>query len=120
MKKLITLLLVAFSFTTAFAQEDYDVQEKPKETKKKMHCSRLFVDISSGINNNASLLGGGVDYHISNDFSVNGGVGIMSTWGYKFYLGGKIYFKPCHRGWALVAAQPLIRACPNTLLNWKQ
>jgi hypothetical protein len=98
MKNLIHIALAVISFTS-FAQND--APEKTEEVKKKPRCSKVYFDLSTGINNNGGLLGLGIDYHVSNDISVNAGIGPMSSWGYKFYLGGKAYLKPCHKGWAL-------------------
>eukprot|EP01030_Chromulinospumella_sphaerica_P009945 gene9945-9751_t len=64
---------------------------------------KLYLDLGTGINANTSLLGGGVDYHITQDISLNAGIGLLSTWGTKFYFGGKGYLKPCHKGWAFGA-----------------
>lgn len=63
-------------------------------------CSWVYIDLSTGINNNGGLLGGGVDVHVADDISLIGGVGLMTTWGYKAYTGVKCYLKPCHMGWA--------------------
>jgi hypothetical protein len=65
------------------------------------YCSKAYFDISTGINNNGGLLGLGIDVHAASKVSVNGGVGLVSSWGYKLYLGAKYYLKPCHKGWAV-------------------
>ncbi len=100
MKHLILALLMTLS-VTAFAQTDDKQEDKPAQQQKKSRCSKFYFDLSTGINNNGGLLGVGADYHLSSDFSLNAGVGSRTTWGYKGYLGGKIYLRPCHMGWAL-------------------
>jgi len=93
---------------TTFAQDDsgkpsnYDGAQRSERSANRS-CPRLYLDLGTGINANTSLLGGGVDYHITQDISLNGGIGLLSTWGTKFYFGGKGYLKPCHKGWAFGA-----------------
>lgn len=100
MKRIIYALIAALSITSATAQ----IVDEPRfdaPVKKRSRCSKVYFDLSTGINNNGGLLGVGADFHVSTDFSVNAGVGLLSSWGYKAYLGGKCYLRPCHRGWAL-------------------
>ncbi len=101
MKKILYVLIAVLSITSATAQIVEQPHEDAPVKKKRARCSKAYFDLSTGINNNGGLLGLGADVHVLNDFSINGGVGVMSTWGYKLYLGGKCYLKPCHMGWAL-------------------
>jgi hypothetical protein len=105
MRKLILIAITLFAATTVMAQ-DYDQTIQPTnkvkvKEKRSGSCSNLYIDLSTGLNNNAGLLGVGVDGHVSDAFSINGGVGLLTTWGYKLYLGGKYYFNSCHKGWAI-------------------
>lgn len=108
MRKVLLSALCLFSCLASFAQEDsrepanYDGAQRSKNNREK-NCSKLYLDLGTGINANTSLLGGGVDYHITQDISLNAGIGLLSTWGSKFYFGGKGYLKPCHKGWAFGA-----------------
>jgi hypothetical protein len=112
MKKFILSALVLLVSLAAMGQDypdNYEQGRKPSgdkvkyktERQKGSVCSRVYFDLSTGINNNGGLLGIGADVHVSGDFSVNAGLGILTTWGYKLYAGGKYFFKPCHKGWAI-------------------
>jgi hypothetical protein len=105
MRKLILFILSLFVSTAVLAQ-DYDETVRPinkvkVKKQKSRSCSNLYFDVSTGLNNNAGLLGVGVDGHVSDDLSFNGGIGLLTTWGYKLYAGGKYYFNSCHHGWAI-------------------
>ncbi len=63
-------------------------------------CPVFYLTISTGINNNTGLLSVSFEKPIAKSFSLEGGLGI-SSWGYKFYGGGKYYFRSCQRGWAV-------------------
>jgi hypothetical protein len=101
MKKIIPALLLLVSATCCFAQNEDNNTRTSDGSQRKMRssCDRLYFDASTGINNNGGLLSVGLDMHVSPDISINGGIG-LSSWGYKAYIGGKGYLKPCHKGWA--------------------
>jgi hypothetical protein len=63
-------------------------------------CPRVYIGFSTGINNPVGLLGPQVDLASTDRVSIGSGIG-LSSWGYKTYLEGRYYFKPCNRGWAL-------------------
>lgn len=107
MKKLILSLSVLLYSLAAMAQDDmYDQGLKPTGNRhmarnRESSCSKTYLDISTGINNNAGGLGIGMDFHVSDNVSLNGGIGLLTTWGYKFYGGGKYFFNSGHKGWAI-------------------
>lgn len=103
MKKQVLLLLALCSFFGAEAQEDHVVTEPGYRISKSARCPKVLIDLSTGYNNNGGLLGVGADYHFIPDVSVHGGVGIITTWGNKFYMGVKCHMRPCHQGWAFGA-----------------
>ncbi|MBX2904907.1 MAG: hypothetical protein KF744_02655 [Taibaiella sp.] len=108
MRKVLLSAIFIFTCIGSFAQEDsrepanYDGAQRTNKQAER-GCSKLYLDLGTGINANTSLLGGGVDYHITSDISLNAGIGLASSWGTKFYFGGKGYLKPCHKGWAFGA-----------------
>lgn len=93
MKKLISLTgLLAVLISTVVAQES---------NEDKVPCRKTFLGIQTGINNHSGLLGIGVEQGILPQWSAGAGVGIGS-WGTKFYVQGRYYFKPlCLIGSAL-------------------
>ena len=99
MKKL-TLLCMTL-LCTLYATAQPGREHTNYKAKKAVPCSKIYFDINTGLNNNGGLLGGGIDAHLGENVSINGGVGLLTTWGYKVYLGGKYFFNPCHKGWAL-------------------
>jgi len=103
MKKLTLALLFCLPGLFAVAQNR---NEPPvRETKKKerivrpVHCPKLYITTSSGINNNTGVIGFNFDVPVGPEISLDLGVG-TGTWGTKLYAGGKYYLEPCHRGWA--------------------
>lgn len=109
MKKLVLSLSVLLCSLAAIAQ-DYPgnneqglkpMGDKSRSRRREGPCSKVFLDLSTGLNNNGGLLGVGMDIHVADQVSINGGIGLLSTWGYKFYAGGKYFFKPSHTGWAI-------------------
>jgi len=100
MKKLIPVILLLLSATSSFAQSNEGSGSRDgSQRKASPTCGKLYFDASTGINNNGGLLSVGLDMHVAPDISINGGIG-LSSWGYKAYIGGKGYLKPCHKGWA--------------------
>lgn len=99
MKTIISLLAVLLSVLVCNGQTD--ATGEGTQRVKKSRCAKAFFDLSTGLNNNGGLLGLGADYHVTEDISINAGLGAITSWGYKFYLGTKFYFKPCHKGWAI-------------------
>jgi hypothetical protein len=100
MRKLIAAGLLILTSTGAFAQNDDNGYSDGSQRKMYARCSKLYIDLGTGLNANTGLLGGGVDYHVAKDISINAGLGLLSSWGNKFYIGGKGYLKPCHKDWA--------------------
>lgn len=100
MRRQVLLIVALLSFVCAKAQEDHVINDPTYRIKKQARCPKLLVDLSTGFNNNGGLLGAGVDYHFINDVSVHGGIGLISSWGTKFYGGIKCHLRPCHTGWA--------------------
>ncbi len=63
-------------------------------------CPRAYIGFSTGINNPVGLLGPQVDIAISPSVSIGTGIG-LSSWGFKTFVEGRYYFRPCNRGWAI-------------------
>ena len=103
MKKQSILILICLLSFGAFAQNSNNVPTKENGNKTKLvrpnKCPRVYLTLSSGLNNNNGLFGVSFDVPIEKWLSVEGGVG-SSTWGNKIHLGGKYYLDPCNRGWA--------------------
>jgi hypothetical protein len=97
MKKYVLALLTVAIAINSFAQKK-DGAFTP--AKGKGYCHKLYLTTSTGINNSTGILGLSLDAPVARSISIEGGAG-FSTWGYKLTAGGKYYFKPCHRGWAL-------------------
>jgi len=103
MKKQVLFFILCLLANNALAQNDNRAPRK--STKRKDHrirpnmCPRLYGTLSTGLNNNTGPIGVGVDISIEKKLAVDLGGGI-STWGNKFYLGGKYFTDLCHRGWA--------------------
>ncbi len=88
---------------SAMAQENGNPTPNTKDNTKntpKGKCARLYLGTGTGINNSAGVLGITVDVPVASSVSVEAGAG-LSTWGSKVTVGGKFYFKPCYRGWAI-------------------
>lgn len=98
MKKKIVFALVVLAMTTsAFAQRMTRARDKSITS-----CPKAYLGVSTGLENQAGLLGFTVDIPIVSQVSVGGGLG-LSSWGTKLYAEGRYYFKPCQRGWAIGA-----------------
>lgn len=112
-KTLLLLLLVATTITT-YAQRGRRGQE----------CPKIYLGLSTGINNTNGLLGVNLDVPVTPTFSLGAGGG-LSTWGWKAFFEGRYYFgQACNRGWAIGAgltyntglSQPLeVDQDPNSL-----
>jgi hypothetical protein len=63
-------------------------------------CPKVYIGFSTGINNTVGLIGPQVDFAITPAVSIGTGFG-LSSWGYKTFIEGRYYFKPCNRGWAV-------------------
>lgn len=100
MRKLIAAGLLLLTGTGAFAQNNDNGSADGSQRKMYARCSKLYIDLGTGMNANTGMLGGGLDYHVTKDVSINAGLGLLTSWGNKFYLGGKGYLKPCHKDWA--------------------
>lgn len=99
MKKYLTSGLLLLIVLSSSAQKSYRSSDGSQRNMGG-NGARLNIDVGTGINANTGLLGGGLDYHFTQKFSMNAGLGLISTWGNKFYLGGKAYTRPGHEGWA--------------------
>ena len=105
MLKQLTLLVAAtFICATTFAQQKKaQTKESTKAPKKisqaKGRCPIVFPTTSAGLNNNAGVVGVGLDILAAPRFSVDMGAG-FSTWGKKVFAGAKYYTRECHSGWA--------------------
>jgi len=100
------LLLFMACYGTAVSQTD---QHHPSAAKASRHhqirpgfCPIAYLGVSTGINNNVGILGPQIDVAFSPSFSIGTGLG-LSTWGTKIYAEGRLYFSPCHQGWAIGA-----------------
>lgn len=108
MKKVLLFTILLLASWASIAQQNnseastYDGNKRSKDRRNE-YCSKLYIDLGTGINATTGLLGAGVDYHFKEDISAFAGVGLISTWGTKFYLGGKGWLKPCHKGWSIGA-----------------
>jgi len=100
MKKHLTSGLLLITVLSASAQKSYRSSDGSQRNLGG-NGARLNIDLGTGINANTALLGGGVDYHFTDKFSMNAGIGLISSWGKKFYLGRKAYTRPGHEGWEL-------------------
>ena len=102
MKKLtLVFLLIALS-TTSFAQRGYKGYKGGKGGRNSFECPKLYIGISSGIENPGGLVGFNVDVPVTQKFSLSGNAG-LSSWGYKVGGEGRFYFGDCNRSWALGA-----------------
>ena len=102
MKKLLIAALFAFTTISTYAQDKEVKDIKTQTGEKRFKCARIYLAISTGINNNTGALGFNIDAPITTNVSVDGGFG-RSTWGNKLFIGGKYFLNPCHMGWAFGA-----------------
>lgn len=104
MRKIIILLLLSFIAFNSFAQHTGDSNKGFKNGKnaRRGGCPKVYITVSSGLNNNTGIFGASIDVPVTKSISIEGGAG-YSTWGIKSTIGAKYYFKPCHRGWAIGA-----------------
>ncbi len=100
MRKLVLFISVMLSVLATYAQEDHVITDPNYRIRKSARCPKVMIDLSSGLNNNGGILGVGGDWHFWRDFSVYGGMGLISTWGFKYYGGLKLHLSPCHTGWS--------------------
>ncbi|MBN9485023.1 MAG: hypothetical protein BGO70_05120 [Bacteroidetes bacterium 43-93] len=84
---LATLFSTQYKASARYGRNDYS-------------CPKLYIGISTGIENPSGLIGFNVDVPVTQNFSLGAGVG-LSSWGYKAYGEGRFYFGECNRGWAL-------------------
>ncbi len=98
------LILIALFFTgSAFAQSgrhDQPLMGRKEAPVIATGCPRVYIGLSTGVNNPAGFIGAQVDLAVSPTVSIGSGVG-MSSWGYKTFIEARYYFKPCNRGWAV-------------------
>jgi hypothetical protein len=79
--------------TVSFAQRNYKTEQS---------CPKLYIGLSTGLENQSGLIGFNMDAPITGKFSLGAGAG-LSSWGYKAYGEGRFYFGECNKGWALGA-----------------
>jgi hypothetical protein len=65
-------------------------------------CNKLYLGVSTGINNPAGIIAIDIDVPIVSHLSLGAGTGIGS-WGTKYYGDLRYYLKPCNRGLAFGA-----------------
>ena len=100
-KALLILSLAACTSLQSVAQtRSYGTDEGRVKSSRDVSCPKVYIALSSGINNPAGLAGVGVDLAIDSRVSVGGGIG-LSSWGTKLALEGRYYFDECNRGWAV-------------------
>jgi len=63
-------------------------------------CPKVYLGVSSGLENPGGLVGFQVDVPVTEWLSLGGGGG-LSSWGAKVYGEARFYFSPCNRGWAI-------------------
>jgi hypothetical protein len=100
MKHLTITLLAILLCAHSFAQDGTEKAHYKKS--KKEYTGRppvLYINTSTGINNNTGLVGVGIDVPVGQKLLLGAGAGI-STWGDKIYIGGKYFLRPGHTGWA--------------------
>jgi hypothetical protein len=68
--------------------------------KSEPACPKVYLGVSTGLENPAGLVGFNMDVPVTGQFSLGAGLG-LSTWGYKTYGEARFYFNPCNRGWAI-------------------
>ncbi len=90
-----TLLFIVTTICS-FSQ-DKEGMEHNAESRTK--CAAIYLNTSTGINNNTGILGLNIEASVSKNVSIDGGAGI-SSWGNKLSVGGKYFLDPCHIGWA--------------------
>lgn len=93
---LILALFTAFFSGISYAQDTTAHNAQP--VKNTDRPSKVYFDVSTGINNPGSMVGLGADFHVDKNVSIDAGVGLLSTWGYKLYAGGKYFLQPNHKG----------------------
>lgn len=92
-KKILLVIVVLCAAITVNAQR--------RTVTVNNNCPKVYIGLSTGINNQTGLLGVNFDFPATEYLSIGTGVG-LSSWGYKTYLEGRFYFKSdCNRGWAI-------------------
>jgi hypothetical protein len=104
MRKIILALCIACVAGHASGQANDGTERGPqyRPLHRKAISSPLYIAVSSGINNNVGIVGVAVDVPVSKHLCIDAGIG-LSTWGYKFYGGGKYFLRPHQVGWAFGA-----------------
>ncbi|MCB0698006.1 MAG: hypothetical protein KDC07_11610, partial [Chitinophagaceae bacterium] len=115
MQKLILTLALCFITATSIAKSTYG------GGRNNSSCSKFYIGLSTGINNESGLLGVNFDVPVTGYFSLGAGLG-LSSWGYKSYGEARFYFSECNRGWALglgatynTGLQDMIVEMPTTI-----
>ena len=103
MKKTILSLLAVIACLQSFAQSPVGGNapdpEKATAGRRRESHAPLYINLSTGLNSNAGIIGLGLEIPVSDHISLEGGLGI-SSWGYKAYACGKYYIHPDFKGWA--------------------
>lgn len=89
-KTSLTLIALVISLVS-FAQKSY---------RSEASCPKLYMGISSGIENPVGLIGFNIDVPVVQSFSLGTGFG-RSSWGWKTFADARFYFGKCNSGWAL-------------------
>ncbi len=63
-------------------------------------CQKVYLNLAAGFNMSTGIIGIGADVPVAEFVTVGAGLGI-STWGSKYTVGAKYFFKPCQLGWGL-------------------
>lgn len=91
--------LIVLSLSLLLLAATADAQNRGSRGRKSETCPKLYIGISTGIENPSGLMGFNMDVPVKN-LSLGAGTG-FSSWGYKSYFEARYYFKPCNRGWAV-------------------
>jgi hypothetical protein len=104
MNKLILIILLANINLQSYAQQDNFPKKEThdKVTNRKSVSPVLFINVSTGINNNTGLIGASVEVPVVKHLTVEGGFGI-SSWGSKLTASVRYYLKNNFKGWAFGA-----------------
>jgi hypothetical protein len=112
MKRLVLSALATIFCMQVMAQAPAPENKEPRtevNTKKHSRHAAVYFNLSTGINNNAGMLGIGLEVPVVDQFSVEAGLG-SGSWGRKYYFCTKYYLRPSLKGWAF---GPGFSYCPG-------
>jgi hypothetical protein len=87
------MMIMAAGIVALLISMQVNAQEAP---------SKLYLGVSTGMENQTGLIGGHVEVPLTNRISILGGMG-LSVWGGKLSAEGRYYFNDCSSGWAVGA-----------------